>query len=279
MKKRRLFTLALLGAAVIFTTSCSDDEEDEPIGPALTVTEAGGSNGGAMTITQGESLVFAWDTRKGETNLKTFNIEITGANTPGSTTTLVTADNVELPYSNSGSHKTAYVDGITFPDAGVALGATKYTFISTDGIGKSKSIAFTVSVEASSTTTNLSVASPFTWSRAAGANGVGLAEFGLAWELNSGGYAIVKTQESTTMVKLPASSWTAFVTQEDLSSAITSGTSISQYNDVSTNAGATYNDVLGVRYNGQNFLIHITNSTVVTDASGTTMTITGMFKD
>ena len=47
MKKRQLFTLALLGATVMFTSSCSDDEEDAPLGPTLTMMETNsGSTGG-----------------------------------------------------------------------------------------------------------------------------------------------------------------------------------------------------------------------------------------
>ncbi len=279
MKKRRLFTLALLGAAVIFATSCSKDDDPEPIGPALTVTEAGGSNGGAMTITQGDALAFTWDTRKGETNLNTFNVEITGVNTPGGSTTLMTTGGEELPYSNSGSSRTAYVDGITFPNAGVALGNTKYTFISTDGIGKSQSVSFTVTVEAAVTTTDLSDPNPFTWTRVGGTAGTGLSQFGLEWTLNSGGYAIVKTSPSTTMVELASSTWTTFVTQEDVTAAIAAGTNITQYDNVSSAQDETHDDVLGVSYDGVDYLIHVTTSTVTTASAGTTITISGMYKN
>ncbi len=274
MKKTRFFTLALLSAAVIFTSSCKDDE-DAPLAPTLSVTETHtNKTGGAVEIAQGDALEFAWESRKGDNNIKTFSMSMSGNNISTNKTTYRLK---ELPYTVTGGDKSIYVDTISFQSAGLNLGSTNYTFTSSDGTN-SKSVSFNVTVvESTAETTPLAAPVNFEWKRVGGADGQNLSQFGLKWTSNTGGKAIVAVNGAV-MYQLANTTWTSLVTKEDLASAMSAATSISKYDGVNTNAGTTYNDVLAVSYNGVNYLIHITNSDVQTNTAGTTITIAGQYK-
>lgn len=260
----------------MFTTSCSDDEEDaEPLGPSLFVTETqSASTGGDIETTPNAPLIFAIEARKGENDLDKISILQNGSNVvqplPQS------YKGKEYPYSFPNADDNTYVDTIAF-DAGPNLGLTTYTYTVTDDLGKSKSVSFDVNVV--SATTELSAPADFTWIRNAGGSGQYLDQFGLKWDLNQGGYAIVKTDEATKMVDLGSEAWTELTTKEGLTSAIDAGSDMDQYANVTTDQSATYNDVLGVRYNDTDYIIHVTNSTVVfVEGVGTNITIGGQFR-
>ena len=277
MKKRQFFTLALMGAALIFTTSCSDDEgDDDPLGPALSVSElTSASVGGDIEATPSTDLVFAIEARKGENDLDQFTLSQSGVNVVNPLP--ATYNDRNFPYEFPNANDNVYQDTIAF-DAGLNFGITSYTFTVTDDAGMSSSVTFDVNVE--SETTDLSSPNPFTWTRVGGAAATGLAQFGLKWELNTGGFAIVAINTGTTMVQLPSAAWTNITTQEGLEEAIENGNPITVYDDVSTTQGATYDDVLAVSTaGGMNYLLHITSSTVTTSNAGTTITISGASKN
>jgi hypothetical protein len=81
------------------------------------------------------------------------------------------------------------------------------------------------------------------------------------------------------MVELTPADWSSIATQEDLASAISSGTSVTEYRGVSSSANGTYDDVLGVNYNGVNYILNITQGAVTTGTAGTTITINGEYKN
>lgn len=276
MKKRNLFTLGMVGAMMILTTACSDDEgEDDPIGPRLDVTEvASGTDSGELTITQGQPVSFEWDARSGETNLQTFSVAVNGSNAVSPLPE--TNEGYALPYTISSAEDNLYVDGIIFTNGGNNIGTTDYTFTVTDGIGLSATVTFTVNVISASST--LSNPSNFEWTRIGGANGTGLAQFGLQWTDNSTNNAIVAISGDTEMYALPESAWNDITTQEELASAIASATSISQYTNVSVTESGTYNDVLGVMHNETAYLINVQQGTVSTGPLGTTINILGQYK-
>lgn len=276
MKKRNLFTIGILGAMLVFTTSCSDDDDGDPVGPRLDVTEVNsGSDGGEITITEGESLSFQWDARSGETNLQTFSVSVNGANAVSPLPQ--TNEGYDLPYSISNSENSLYVDGIEFQNAGNNTGTTDYSFTVTDGIGQVASVQFSVTV--TPLTSDLSAPQNFSWNRLAGAAGTGLSQFGLQWTNNSSTNAIVAIDGATGMYSLPSSAWTDVTTQEELSSAIANASSITQYTNVSSTQSGTYNDVLGVVHNGTNYLINVQQGTVNAVAGGTNITIAGQYKN
>tara|TARA_R110002050_G_scaffold30928_3_gene79145 strand:- start:8307 stop:9128 length:822 start_codon:yes stop_codon:yes gene_type:complete len=266
--------LALAFAGLFAFTSCQDDEETS-LGAFLTVTEAGtGSTGGAITITQGETLSFAIDARKGDSDMETFAISISGVNTVNPIPTSLEGNT--FPYNISNADDETYIDTVIFVSAGANLGNTVYTFTVTDKDGNTDVKTFTVTVDAG--TTPLSSATAFTWERVAGNPATGLSQFGLKWTSNSSTSAIVALDAGTKMVELTPADWSSITTQEDLASAISSGTSVTEYRGVSSSANGTYDDVLGVSYNGENFILNITQGTVSTSGAGTTITINGESK-
>lgn len=277
MKKRNLFTIGMMGAMMVLSTSCNDDDgDDDPVGPRLDVTEVNsGSDGGEMTITQGESLSFEWDARSGETDLRTLSVSINGSNAVSPLPQ--TNEGYDLPYTISNSENSLYVDGIEFPEAGNNTGTTEYTFSVTDGIGLTASVTF--SVEVTPLTSDLSAAQDFSWTRLAGAPGTGLSQFGLMWTNNSSTNAIVAADGDTEMYTLDASAWTDVTTQEELSAAIANGSSITQYTNVSATESGTYNDVLGVVHNDTQYMINVQQGTVNAVAGGTNITIAGQYKN
>lgn len=278
MKKRRFFTLALLGLAVVFASCSKDDEEEPPLGPSLTVNELiTGATNGSIEITQGEPLVFAWETRKGDSKLSAFSISQTGANVESPVPDTYAGH--ELPYNLSGDDKNNYVDTLSFTNAGTNLGTTNYTFSVTDGAGLSTSVTFNVTVVEAESETPLSEATPFTWTRVGGSAATGLDQFGLKWTENTSTSAIVAIDEGTTMVSLASSDWNTITNHGELQNAIDNGTTITSYTGVSATQNGTYDDVLGVTHDGVNYLIHVTTGTVTTGSSGTTIAISGMYKN
>lgn len=278
MKRNKIFSLFLLATAVLFITSCTKDEDSPILAPSLSVNETlSGSSGGSIIITQGAPLLFAWESRKGDKNLKTFSLSMTGANIVSPVPK--TFGNHQLPYTLSGNDKDNYRDTLSFVSAGTNLGVTNYSFSVVDADGQSRSVAFDVTVKEALSTTALSDPIPFTWTRVAGADGSGLAQFGLKWTQNTSTSAIVAIDNATTLVNLGGIAWTDIQTKGDLNAAIADGNTITTYQGVSATATGNYNDVLGVVHDGVNYMIHVTKGTVSTGGAGTTIAITGHYKN
>jgi len=129
--------------------------------------------------------------------------------------------------------------------------------------------------------TALSEAANFEWKRVGGSDGTGLEKFGLAWTDNTSTVAIIKTDNKTKMVKLDADQWNKMETKDQLKEAVDKGTDIVEYKEVSSTQGKTYDHVLAVNVKGEGvyYLIHVTNGKVVSETSGTTITINGQYKD
>jgi hypothetical protein len=275
MKKIQLFALGLLGASM-FLTSCEDDTNDDGLAPTLNMVElTSGEVSGDITISLGQSLVFTWDSRKGDVDLESFDVDVTGVNAPTNIPTSNQGNS--FPYDIANADDENYVDTLVFNNSALNTGVTNYSFNVTDRDGLSKEVSFTVTVE--SGTTALSAAQSFTWTRVGGAAGTGLAQFGLAWTSNSATSAIVTTGANTTMVALSASAWSSITTQEDLADAIANGTAVTEYRGVSATANGTYDDVIAVDNNGALFLLQVQNGAVSTGGAGTTITIDGEYKN
>ncbi len=272
MRKFRFLAVALLGASSMFLTSCEEDPTTS-LGPTLIMEELGsGKSSGEITVTPGTTLSFMWDSRKGDRDLNTFAVSMSGTNV---VTPIVTEQGNTLPYTLSNADDEKYIDTLTV-NAGSNLGKTMYTFTVTDKNSNTKTVSFEVTVAAGSNP--LGAATPFQWQRVGGAAGTGLAQFGLAWTANTGTSAIVKQDASTKMVSLPSSSWTSITTDVALAAAVDAGTDMVDYRGVSSAANGTYDDVLGVLHNGVYYILHITKGTVTTGGSGTTITIDGESK-
>ena len=274
MKKLKLFTLGLLGAS-LFMTSCAEETTDSEVGPSLTVTEANtGITDGGLTVTVGEEVYFSWEARKGTSDLDKFEVERDGFGITGTTV----SDNV-LPYSIKNADDELYVDSYSFIAS--SEGTSTFDFIVTDKNGLKKTQTVNVTIEGEATP--LGTAESFTWTRDGGSAATGLAQFGLKWTHNTSTSAIVTTDAATRFVKLESEDWSganAITSVEELGAAIEGAAILtSGYSGVSATASGTYDDVLGVRYNDEYYLLHITQATVGSGtAGGTKITINGQYK-
>lgn len=275
MKKLQLLTLGLLSASLVLT-SCVDDEEDT-LGPALTVTEiSSNADGGSITINQGDPLAFRWDARKGDSDLETFNILVTGTNSTNDIP--MTFQGNEMPYDISNADDENYIDTVVFAAAGTAVGQTNYTFRVTDRDDNTEEVTFDVIVESGSTA--LSSDQNFTWERVGSTNGTGLAQFGLSWTSNSAQSAIIAADGTSKFVELPAGSYQNITSEEDLAAAIAAASNISEYTGVSAQQGmSNIDDVLATTFNGENFILLVQNSSVSSGTAGTTIEINGIYKN
>ena len=61
-------------------------------------------------------------------------------------------------------------------------------------------------------------------------------------------------------------------------SAVEAGTDMDTYAGISAEVPQTYDEVLATKYNGEYFLIHLTEATIEVLVAGTTITITGEYK-
>ncbi len=280
MKKLKLFALGLIGVSALTLTSCADDTTDPaakaPLFISLTEGNVGIEND-VVEVTAGAAVNFIWEVRKGDASMDKFEVLVNGSAITG------TSDGgYEFGSDLSGSNEDLYEDSYSF-SAPSSMVSSEYTFRITDEDGLVDEETVTLKVVAG--TTNLSAAQSFTWQRQGSNDGTGLAQFGLEWTENRtvGGtevMAIVAKDAATSMVMLQSSDWNDITTVQDLSAAITAGTEITEYTEVSAeNDNATYDDVLGVMHNGSVYLLHITNGDVATDpTTGTTVTITGEYK-
>lgn len=112
-------------------------------------------------------------------------------------------------------------------------------------------------------------ASPFQWIRANGADGTGLADFGLQWTKNvSSRFAAVIEPipgERVTMYSVPAEKWDEVTTESQLEALFSDGgvaEVIQDYRGISVDATQEYDVVLATLYNGVYYLLHITKCTV-----------------
>ena len=141
------------------------------------------------------------------------------------------------------------------------IGASTITAIVTDVAGETATATILLSIN--NPAQDL-VVTPFEWRRDAGADGTGLAEFGLQWTSNTTTNAIIKPLEGATLYRFDNSEvWSNTKTDVEKAALFSElPLSIAQFTDVSvTAASQTYDIVLGTTYNGENHLIHVTGST------------------
>ncbi len=113
----------------------------------------------------------------------------------------------------------------------------------------------------------------FTWERVNGANGTGLAEFGLEWKSNAKSpFAIIKPVTGAKLYILQAADYAATSL-----SAITFPAEAEMYNNVDVNlASKDYNDVIATVYNNKTYVINVKHCDVASTSAK--QTITGNYK-
>ncbi len=150
MKFRNFLRFSAIFALALGFTACQDDDDDPSLGASLLVTETGtGSNGGAITINQGSSLVFIWDARRGDSDMETFAVSAVGVNSPNPIPTSLAGNT--FPYDIANADDETYLDTLIFPNAGINTGVTSYTFTVTDRDGNTSSTSYTVTVAPNAT--------------------------------------------------------------------------------------------------------------------------------
>jgi hypothetical protein len=264
MKKFK-FILFLFVALGVVATSCSKDDDDTTPVDETPVINFKGGNGYVsddVTVTAGEEFVIGITANENSNTGKNLrNVGFT-----------VTNNNAVIIEGDSAFNETSY--NVDYAFTLDNLGESVIKFEVTDKAEKTSSVSLTVTVEAA--TTPLGDAADFTWTREAGNAATGLDAFGLKWENNLKLVsAVIEKDAATKMVQLSADAWTTFATVEDLMAAVDAGEDMEDYRGVSVEANADYDDVLGVIYNDEYYMIHITSGTVETGTAGTTVNILG----
>lgn len=137
MKNMKNLLGLLLMAAIIGFTSCSEDDDDEPIPPSLKVDVIPG------TIVDTNSFVaFIWEARDGDAKLETFTIK--EGNSIATDMENTTWSSVEVDDNEN------YRDTALFLTASTEK-TVKYTFTVTDKDGESTSKEITITTESQTT--------------------------------------------------------------------------------------------------------------------------------
>lgn len=151
----------------------------------------------------------------------------------------------------------------------------------TDVAGQSASVTMTLILDE----TQELIVEGFEWNRRGGAAATGnLAEFGLEWTSNiKEVHAVIKTiNDDVKLYQIPAEKWAEVTTQpEKVALFAEEGIAlpIRTYNGVSAEVSHQYDDVIATYYNGEYYLLHITEGIVTTEQGvGTIITIKGESK-
>ena len=129
--------------------------------------------------------------------------------------------------------------------------------------------------------TPLTEAADFEWKRVGGSAGTGLEMFGLTWTINKSTMinAIIR-KDADKFVELAPEQWTTITNLEALVEAVDAAEDMAEWNKISAEvASKSYDLCLATIKEGKYFLIHITNSTVSVGDVGTTISITGQYKE
>ncbi len=268
MKKFKLIVM-MMAVVGLFATSCSKDDDDTttPVdkSPTLNFKGDAGYVSQDVTVTEGDTIkigVLANSNTTSNAKLVSVKYEII-------------ANNSIIHTKDSIFKEKAYDYDYLFPVHQAVDFTVKFTVTDKKDEKTSKSIRVTVKPQ----TTDLPEAAHFKWERI-GAVATGLEPFGLKWEQNAKEVkAKIIKETATKLVKLAPEAWTNIITVEDLQAAIEAGTDMDAFHEISAEASSTYDIVLGIALaDGGYSLVHITNANVSTNASGTTVTITGGHK-
>ncbi len=268
MKKFK-FILLFVAALSMGLTSCSKDDDETPVDVTPNLDFKGGSDyiSTDAVVTAGEAFkigITASSNANSGKKLKSVVLTITSNNV------IIGGDTAEFSES---SYNRDYE--ITMSDPGESV----LKFVVTDKDGQTKTISLTITAE--SADTPLGAAADTYFERVGGADGTGLEAFGLKWDSNveRAFYAVLSKDAATKLVTLTAAEWTSITTVEALTAAVDAAEGIEDFRGISVTADGDYDDVLGVIYNDEYHMIHLTSATVTVDAvNGTTAKIYGQSK-
>ena len=193
---------------------------------------------------------------------------------------VVKIDDTEWANENlSGKTEYTYKDVVKYsPEEKDIIGESVITAILTDEDGKTATASITLSVNNPAQPLN---AVDFEWYRL-GNTQTGLEEYGLFWERNiKDTHAQIKPLDGVTLYKFEPTVWDATTTDIEKAAAFADGAiSILVYNNVSTSAGGTYDDVIGTKMeDGTLHLIRVTKCEIgAFQPEGYPITISGEAK-
>ena len=266
MKSLKYFIMAL--AIVPFFASCGEDETKMG-GATITIANT------AITVANGEfsaPINVEIEAENAEAVIASITVKafVTGSDEAKLTWTI--NDGV----AKDGNKYFFSADEEDLSEIIAIISKIEITTVVTDGDTSTGTINFTVNAWE-----DLSAAESFEWKRIGGANGTGLAQFGLAWESNTAANAIIKKNASTKLYVLDIEDWTSAQTVGQLAAIINATEEVIDYRDISVTANKTYtNAVLAVNKDGlgEYYIIKINSSTVATGGAGTTVTVIGDYK-
>jgi hypothetical protein len=253
-------TFSIAMAAIMLTGCIEDVVDTNP--PVISVTAP---EGDTTTVIIGQTVDFVLD--------------LTSGNKLASFQALSNNAGVELSNSNK-TFSNTNVETLTVTatvGASVTAGTVvEISFVLADAYKQSTKKKY---ILAKAATTPLSEAKSFEWKRVGGAAGTGLETFGLSWTDNTTNNAVIR-KGATKFVELTPAQWTSITNKEALKTAIDAATNIDKWEKVSaTDASKTYDLALGTIKDNKYFLIHVTKSTVTVTDVGSTISITGHYKD
>lgn len=266
--KNLKFILLLVVALSMGFTSCSKDDDDDPVDVTPNMDFKGGSQyiSADAVVTAGQDFIIGITaSSNANSGKKLKSVKYT-----------VTSNNVVVLEFDSVFSETSYNLDYVFnmPDAGAGV----FNFVVTDKDDQTKSISITVTAE--SADTDLGVATDTFFERIGGADATGLDGFGLKWTGNAKVIsAVIAKDAATKLVQLTAAEWTSITTVEALTAAVDAAADMDSYKEISAEADGTYDDVIACIYNDEYYMIHLTSATVAVDAvNGTTIKIYGKSK-
>lgn len=263
------FILLFVVALSMGFASCSKDDDEDPVDLTPNIDFKGGSEyisaDAVVTVDEDFTIgITASSNASSGKKLKSVKYTFTSNNV------------VKLEFDsvfNESSYNLDYI--FNFSNAGEGV----FEYVVTDKDDQTKTISLTVTAEA--VDTPLGAAEDTFFERIAGAAGTGLDGFGLKWTSNieRTTYAVLAKDVATKLVVLTAAEWTSITTVEALTAAVDAGDDVADFRGISTTANGDYDDVLGVIHGGEYYMIHLTDATVVFDATiGTTIKINGQSK-
>lgn len=259
MKKLALALVCLVSVA--FFASCDPTEILDPT-PYLTVK----TDPGYVSGTVDNPTIIALDD---ETNYKFgFHAETNASTKKGLSTLKVLKEYILANGEIGSSETTVELNGVTSYDFedNVFEGKAIYDAFTvratvTDEGGQSKTVALAYKVEQ----VDALPVEKFKWERYNGANGTGLEKFGLEWNSNvqRAFYAVINPLSGAKLYNITnTSEWDNIVTAADKADFFSKlpEIGIGMFKDIVI-GNTTPNFVLATKYNGENYLIHITKTT------------------
>lgn len=192
-------------------------------------------------------------------------------------TLVVTVNGEELETVNLTGTEYTYTRtlAVTFDEETRELPTITIAATVTDVRGKTNIATITLSIEQELVIDN------FEWKRDGSNPGTGLESFGLKWESNQKEvYAVITPVEGAELFEIPSEKWAEVTTTTEKAALFgENGVAlpIRDYRGVSVFYSNTYDDVIATLYNGEYYLIHVTEAEVSFD-NVIHVTITGEWK-